>query len=369
MTALARRRPVPGRGDELLVGLFLRHGGNLHYFANLEPYLTQLLRRPGLRIRILVPGGMAGQEKAPEYRDYRHLFATALRVDDCDLVLTPTYLRPEDRPGPRNPHTRVVQVFHGMSDKPFTYERDFRDYALCLCAGQRQVDRLLAHAHNREIRWVKVGYPKFDALARQALPRPAAGERPALIYCPTWRKGGISSIERFLARPEIGAALADRYELIIKPHPNIFSPTRPYYDAAIVEGLARLERLPGVTLVRSGNVLPWQARAALFIGDISAAGYEWLYFGRPMVFLNPDPGRLHASGDVHSLTYLWQCGRVCDDMRDLPELVEAALARDGHAETREAVLHYSVHRPRDGVAAATAMAALEPLFAEAASGG
>lgn len=348
MTA-SRSRP-----GELLVGLFLRHAGNRHYFANLEPYLLGLQDRPGTRIRILVPKGVNGQEEAPDYRGCTHLFDQKLRVDDCDLVLTPTFLRPEDRPGPRNPRTAVVQVFHGMSDKPFTYERDFRNYALCLCAGQRQVDRLLAQPHNRKINWAKVGYPKFDGIARTGVA--ARAGRPTLIYCPTWRKGGISSLERFLDHPEVVARLAERYDILVKPHPNILNPDRPFYDASLVE---RLERLPGTTLIRAGNVMPWQARADLFLGDISAAGYEWLYFGRPMVFLNPQPGRLRPSTDAHALTYLWQCGAVCDDPRELPRLVERALAEDRHAEARETVLHYSVHRPRDGGAADRAIGLLE----------
>jgi hypothetical protein len=344
-----------------LVGLFLRNGGNLHYFANLRPYLERLLRRrPRLEVRVLVPQGMGGNEEAAEYRDHRRLFSEALQPDDCDLVLTPTWLRPEDRPGPRNPATRLVQVFHGMSDKPFTYERDFSGYALCLCAGQRQADRLWAR--NRGLRWAKVGYPKFDALLRTPS-RPARPARPTLIYCPTWRKGGISSVDRLvLEHPRVVAELAERYDLLLKPHPNLFNPARPFYDPAIVLGLERLARLPGVRLVHAGNVIPWQAQADLFLGDISAAGYEWLYFNRPMVFLNPQPGRLRPSREVDSLTYLWRCGRVCDDPRALPRLVEEALAADGHEEVREAVLHYSVHRPRDGRAAERAMAALDALL-------
>lgn len=349
MTAAPRATPR----RETLVGLFLRHGGNLHYFANLEPYLRRLAARPGVFLRILVPKGMAGQEEAPEYRGWTHLFDTALRVDDCDLVLTPTFLREEDRPGPRNPRTAVVQVFHGMSDKPFTYERDFRGYALCLCAGQRQVDRLLAHPHNRRISWLKVGYPKFDELGGAVPPVPAG--RPTLIWCPTWRKGGISSLERVLDRPDVVQELARRCDIVVKPHPNILNPDRPFYDQTLVE---RLERLPGTTLVRSGNVLRAQARAHLFLGDISAAGYEWLYFARPMVFVNPRPGRLRPSEDPQALTYLWRCGPVCDDLGDLPRIVEEALADDRHATTREAVLRYSVHRPRDGRATERALAAL-----------
>jgi hypothetical protein len=362
MNAIQRARPdrtaMPeARATTFVVGFFVRHAANLHYFANLKPYLDRFLRAPAVASHLLVPHGTCGYRNAAEYQGYGHLFSTDLRIDDCDLVLTPTFLRPEDRPGPRNPRTRVVQVFHGMSDKPFTYERDFRDYALCLCAGQRQVDRLRTHEHNRQIRCVQVGYPKFDAIPRLA---PLFGDdRQTVIYCPTWRKGGISSIDIFLDHPDVVVELAERYNLIVKPHPNIFNPSRPGFDPSIV---ARLERLPRVELVRSGNVMPWQAQADLFIGDISAAGYEWLYFDRPMVFLNPQPGRLCPRRDPQALTYLWQCGDACDDVRRLPALVAKALATDPRHEVRETVLHYSVNRPRDRRATDRGMTALEPLL-------
>lgn len=340
-----------------LVAFYLRDCANYHYFASIRPYLDRLLEQPDIDSRLIVQRPDASYDAFPEYRGYAHLFTADLRVDDCDLVLTPTFLRPEDRPGPRNPRTRIVQIFHGMSDKPFTYERDFRDYALCLCAGQRQVDRLLAHPHNRGIRCAKVGYPKFDTV--DAAPPPLVADRQTLVYCPTWRKGGISSIDRFIDHPEVVVELGRHYRVVVKPHPNLLNSRRPFYDPSIVE---RMERLPGITLARTGNVMTWQARAHLFIGDISAAGYEWLYFGRPMVFLNPQPGRLRPSRCAQALTYLWQCGPVCDEISRLPELVAGTLGRDEHAAIREAVLHYSVHRPRDGTAVARALEALKPLL-------
>lgn len=342
------------------IGYFLRHSGNLHYFAAIKPYLDHFLRAEGTENRIIVSRPPAGQELSPELADHARLFAPGLRVDDCDVVLTPTFLRPEDRPGPRNPGTRVVQVFHGMSDKPFTYERDFSDYALCLCAGRRQLDRLLAHERNRGIRWAMVGYPKFDRFP--AMPPLFDNGRKTLIYCPTWRKGGISSVERFLDEPAVAAGLARRHNLVVKPHPNIFNPDRPHFDRSIVARLEDLERFPGVRLVRSGNVMPWYAQADLFIGDVSAAGYEWLYFNKPMVFLNPRPAELRPTADPHGLTFLWRCGEVCDEAARLGAVVEAALAADRYAAAREAALHYSVHNPRDGRALERGAAAIEALF-------
>lgn len=361
ITTAARRVPRATLSRRRRIGYFLRHSGNLHYFAAVKPYLDHFLHRGDCDNHILVPDLLPGYESVPDYAGYAHLFTADRRIDDCDLVLTPSFLRPEDRRGCSNGDVHIVQIFHGMSDKPFTYERDFSDYALCLCAGQRQLDRLLRHEHNRHIRAVMVGYPKFDIIP--AMSPLFQNERKTLIYCPTWRKGGISSIERFLDDAMVVAALAERYNMIVKPHPNIFNPDRPCFDRSIVD---RLETLPGIRLVRSGNVMPWFAQADLFIGDISAAGYEWLYFNRPMVFLNPRPGDLRSSQDVEALTYLWQCGAVCDDVVRLPAAVEAALKADSHATTRETVLHYSVYRPRDGQALDRGLAAIDALFAGAA---
>lgn len=341
------------------VGFFLRHSANLHYFASIQPYLDRFRQSDEAEVRIIAPILMPDYQNTDEFAGYAHLFTADLRIDDCDLVLTPTFLRPEDRPGARNPRTRIVQTFHGMSDKPFTYERDFSDYALCLCAGQRQVDRLLFHEHNRHTRWAVIGYPKFDLFP--AMPPLFENDRKTLIYCPTWRKGGLSSIELFLNDRVAIRQLTERFNLIVKPHPNIFNPGRPFFDQSIVD---RLESIPGIRLIRSGNVMPWFAQADVFIGDISAAGYEWLYFDRPMVFLNPQPSELRPSRNVHELTYLWQCGTVCNRVEHLPRAIDTALANDHHAAAQEAVLNYSVYRPRDGRALERGVEAIRVLLNE-----
>ncbi len=365
MTAIAQcfaRRPasLPGRRHPR-IGYFLRHCGNLHYFAALKPYLDHYLSRPDFESRILVQKWSSDVENEPDFHGYTHLFTDRIRVGDCDLVLTPSFLRPEDRLGLDRRGTRLVQIFHGMSDKPFTYERNFSDYDLCLCVGQRQLDRLLRYPHNRGIKWSLVGYPKFDTVPHIATP--VGRGRRTIIYCPTWRKGGISSLERFLDSPATIARLTERYDLIVKPHPNLFNAERPFFDQSIV---GRLQANPGITLVRAGNVMPWLARAELFIGDVSAAGYEWLYFDRPMIFLNPQPGVLERSGDVEAVTYLWRCGDVCDEMAALPAAVERNLETDHYERRREDLLRYSVYRPRDkgatrrGIARIDAFLALAP---------
>lgn len=328
-----RANSVPKR-----IVFYLRSCGNLHYFAAIKPYLDYFYDQGIHQVFLVVSQLSSDDQHHAEYAGYTHLLTTNCDLDTYDLVVTPSFLRPEERTA----QTQAVQIFHGMSDKPFTYERDFSNYLLCLCVGQRQADRLLQTPCNQTMKWTLIGYPKFDH--PPTLPPLFENDKQTLIYCPTWRKQNISSIEMFLEHPEVIAQLTQEYNLIVKPHPNIFNPDRPFYDQRIVD---RLHQLPNIKLIRSGNVMPWYAQADLFIGDISAAGYEWLYFNKPMLFLNPQPGVLKTNSDVSSMTYLWQCGEVCDQIQQLQLLVDQALLCDRYQVQRESLLHYSVFNPRD----------------------
>lgn len=339
------------------IAFYLRSGGNLHYFAAIKPYLDHFLRAGGYDNALVVREWSRACDRAPEYEGYRHLFSTDAELEQYDLVITPTHLRDNEISTREN----AVQVFHGISDKPFTYQRDFSDYALCLCAGQRQVDRLLRYDHNRLMNWRLVGYPKLDDIPY--LPPLFANNKRTVIYCPTWRKGGLSSVELMLDHLPVIESIAADYNLIVKPHPNLFNAAREFFDVRLVD---RLEAVPDILLVRSGNVLPWMAQADLFLGDISATGYEWLYFGRPAVFLNPQPGVFHTGAAVDDLTYLWQCGEVCDNIWKLKRCIDRNFAEDAFLAQRERILHYSVHCPRARGATARGVAEIEALLVQGA---
>jgi hypothetical protein len=343
----------------LRIAWYLRHGASLHYFAAFAPYLEHFARQGVHHNRIVVREPLGDLERIRDYREHASLFDVAGDLDGYDLVITPTHLRDHEIAS----RAHVVQIFHGMSDKPFTYERDFSGYRLCLCAGARQRDRLLRNPANRRARIEPVGYPKFDRVA--AAPPPFDNARPTVVYAPTWRKAGLSSIDILLGnRHAIDAITAD-YNLIVKPHPNLFDAARPGYESRTVAALQALAGETGsIRLVRAGNVMPWFAHADLFVGDISASCYEWLYFDRPMVFLNPQPGALRASDEPDSPTLLWRCGDVCDDAAALKAAIDRALRHDRHREAREAALRYSVVDPRGGSATRRGIERIEAVIAE-----
>ncbi len=337
------------------IAFYLRSCGNLHYFAAIKPYISYFLEQNIHQAFIIVSQLNSEEQNNSAYNGYQHLFTDDCDLETYDLVITPSFLRAEER----TEHTRAVQIFHGMSDKPFTYERDFSNYLLCLCVGQRQVDRLLQTPCNQSMKWELIGYPKFDN-PPTAFPL-FENDKKTIIYCPTWRKENISSIEIFLNHLDEIEKLTQDYNLIVKPHPNIFNPDRQFYDQSIVD---RLYQLCNMKLILSGNVMPWFAQSDLFIGDISAAGYEWLYFDKPMVFLNPQPGILQASSDVVSMTYLWQCGDVCDDIYQLKSRVDENLKCDRYQAMRESLLSYSVFNSRDNGATQRGIEAIQHLLYE-----
>lgn len=327
------------------VAWYLRDARNLHYFAAMRPYLERFDQCAPRYVNRLVVSSATTMMEHIDYQDFAHLFTVGEALEDFDLVVTPTWLRPDEHPV----STPAVQIFHGISDKPFTVERDFSRYALVLCIGQRQVDRLHVYPQNWNIVYELVGYAKLDTPPEPLSPFHES-RRPVIVYAPTWAKGGFSSIHRFLA-PGVVDSLVEHFDLAIKPHPNIFNPDRPHYDRHVVEQLARLENHDSIAVVRAGNVLPYFAAADLCIADISSAGYEWLWFDKPIVFLNPDPQRFSASQDIQAPTFLWQGGEVCNDPLDLVDIVLGVLECDRHAAVREQLLSYSIHLPYSGNAA------------------
>ena len=336
------------------IAYYLRDCGNIHYFASIKPYLDYFFNQ-GVHENFLVVRGVSPDcRELGEYGGYTSLLTDNNDLDSYDLVITPTFLRPEERTG----NTRAVQIFHGMSDKPFTYGRDFRGYIRCLCAGRRQVDRLRQNRVNRDARCTIIGYPKFDNSVKG--PSLFNNDKKTVIYCPTWRKGNISSIDIFLDNPKIIQQLLANYNLLVKPHPNIFNPNRKFFQQDIID---RLRAIDGITLIRSGNVMPWFHQADLYIGDISASGYEWLYFDRPMIFVNPQPDVLQPSIDPVSTTFLWQCGDVCNRIEELEALIDTNLQADRFHKVREEVLHYSVYKPRGKGATRRGIQQIEEILA------
>lgn len=139
----------------------------------------------------------------------------------------------------------------------------------------------------------------YDELAEKEIFSKFSSKKPILLYAPTWKDYEESTSFFTLGRNLIEET-SDNWNLLIKPHPHLEgrNPELYYSIAALAE-----KRKNTVLLEHFPPIYPILSRADVFVGDFSSIGYDFLYFKRPMFFLNEtkraieDPSRrLHRCG-------------------------------------------------------------------------
>lgn len=146
----------------------------------------------------------------------------------------------------------------------------------------------------------EVYYRQNRAFYRDLIEQKFSPKGKTFLYAPTWEDFEDNS-SFWQAFPILAKALPDSYTLLVKPHPN-----------TIAAFPSQLERLIG-QYEKQTNIIwvfdfpPIYALLDIcdgYIGDMSSIGYDFLFFNRPMYFLNSqkrdsekDPG-----------LYLYQCG-------------------------------------------------------------
>lgn len=254
-----------------------------------------------------------------------------------------------------------VQIFHGTSDKPFyfNFPEVMERYDLCLCYGQRQVDKF--HRRNIPITSVITGCAKLE----ESVPYPGRlfeQDKPIILYAPSWQR--YSSLKRFHSVIE---TLSEQFNVLVKPHPAT--------GKAAAEGGEQCENYPFVQMlarsqsktlrvVQLDNIIPLMHHADLFLGDIGGSIYEFLYFNKPAVALNPDPARFSASDDLLSETYLWNFLDVVHDPGKLIDAVKANLEDDHRSKSRKEIFSYSYYQNSETSALQRGIAAITKAYEE-----
>ncbi|MCK4804178.1 MAG: CDP-glycerol glycerophosphotransferase family protein [Spirochaetes bacterium] len=233
------------------------------------------------------------------------------------------------------PGLKHVQVFHGLSDKPYSFNKSLKYYDLITVPGLKKKEDIVRRGLAEENKIKIIGYPKIDAFLHSDFDAQAFRNKLGLkedikviLYAPTWNDPyRYSSFNKYII-----PLLRDltKYYLIVKPHSNILR-DRPWQlmKAYLKKGKHT------VIYPKAANILPFMAVSDLLITDISSIAHEYLPFDKPMVFLSPRPKALIP----REHKWIWQCGDVIErGKKILPVIQENIEHPDKYRKQR----HYAM---------------------------
>src|SRR5581483_4613726 len=163
-----------------------------------------------------------------------------------------------------------------------------------------------------------------------------------LLYAPTWQDYEKSSSLFNAIEPLIKSLPSDN-NLIIKIHPNSL-----LQDEFTLEELMRKHEDKGniLFLTEFPPIYPLLARVDAYIGDMSSIGYDFLYFNKPMFFLNPNGRDRNTDAGL----YLFRCGIEIhpEDYTHIHKIIKDYFLFElrSFSEIRKAVYEYAFGHPK-----------------------
>jgi CDP-glycerol glycerophosphotransferase (TagB/SpsB family) len=142
------------------------------------------------------------------------------------------------------------------------------------------------------------------------------------------------------------------FNVIVKPHVNILK----YRPGQILKVYINKKKNCYI-FPRSINILPFMAISDLMVTDISSVAQEYLAFDKPIVFLHPKPG----NGIPEEHTWMWRCGDVVTDKRDIGRVVYENLSNPLKYESERVKAKSNIFMDFDGRSAKRFREALEQI--------
>jgi len=140
-------------------------------------------------------------------------------------------------------------------------------------------------------------------------------DNKTILYAPTWKDDEDSSSFEGAIK-QIMKTLPDHLNLLIKPHPNLFSSPELFelflYQFPSKKNVAILPDFP--------PVYPVLDLVDIYLGDMSSIGYDFLSFKKPMFFLNTNKRNPKEDKGL----YLTQCGTLIEpeDYENIFSIIE-----------------------------------------------
>lgn len=198
-------------------------------------------------------------------------------------------------------HLTHIQLLHGESDKPSSYNPVSKMFDFLFVAGQLGVDRY----ENND---VFIEYEKFRIVSRPQVVEvdtsfQRGNEIKTVFYALTW--GGLyanqdlSSIEN--AETVVQALLDRNYRVIIRPHPLSYEhPSHKKIIARVAEMLIAANEASGAAhCISNDKRFGMQYASAndcingadFMIADVTSIVGDWLYSKKPFAVIDPQSNR------------------------------------------------------------------------------
>jgi hypothetical protein len=234
-------------------------------------------------------------------------------------------------------------IGHGDSDKGVSASNQLKAYDAVFAPGQAAVDRIHARLmrFDTERRCVIVGQPTTLSAPPAATPR--SGERPTVLYAPTWE--GAQPSVAYSSVLSHGVALVEslladgRFRLIYRPHPLI-GVTSGEWAGANAAILAAVRQAGADHRVIAADDEPLEAsfaRADVLVSDVSAVATAWLPSLRPLVVTAPS-GAAAVSADSGMLAKVRRLTPA--EAGEAPAVIAGELADPGGRAVLEELVAY-----------------------------
>lgn len=204
---------------------------------------------------------------------------------------------------------KLIFCPHGNSDKGHIENSIFTTYIkqdAVLVYGKHMIDNLKKYISLSNLKYAKIGnfrllfYKKnksfYDEVVKKEIFSKLNKNNKTILYAPTWQDlENSSSIDIILENLKNPINL--NYNIIIKPHPSKLDNTKKMLKDFIKNNsnVLILDDFP--------LIYPLLNQCDIYLGDFSSIGYDFLYFQKPMFFLD-----IYQRKKSHPSLFLHNCG-------------------------------------------------------------
>ena len=243
------------------------------------------------------------------------------------------------------PRVTHVQLLHGDSDKPPSFNPTTKIYDLIFVAGRMGIDRYARNGVTIPAEKFRiVGRPQARAILDA--PRGAGRGLRKVIYMPTWsgffEDTKFSSLAQANQIIETILASDQPTQLDFKPHPLSFKdPQWPQLERAIRATLGKSRANGNRGIFRTDTAEPFDLynEADVVITDISSVMIDYLYSGKPFLVILPVD--FNVAKDAERFPSLEAGYQVTASLENLSSQFNAAIGEDPLKAKRKAVRLYA----------------------------